>query len=196
MRMMEFQKPKAEEMDLTYLLKNRNEERKEAEEWEPAPIMNATYYDSACSKVLISVEGKYLGYLYLVDWNQSKPVEAIPIPKINTTFMKFDKFSDWLVIGFVNGMHQLRNKIDLRVWLQTNTHDKNYGLVRRTILNHERSCLLSAADDGSIFVYKLDEQGYVKAAKGEHPSNFVFKELEGTGITEGIFSEQIDLQVM
>ena len=174
MRMMEFQKPKAEEMDLTYLLKNRNEERKEAEEWEPAPIMNATYYDSACSKVLISVEGKYLGYLYLVDWNQPKPVEAI---------------------GFVNGMHQLRNKLDLRVWLQTNTHDKNYGLVRRTILNHERSCLLSAADDGSIFVYKLDEQGYVKAAKGEHPSNFVFKELEGTGITEGIFSEHIDLQV-
>lgn len=56
-------------MDLTYLLKHKNEERKEIEEWEPAPIMNATYYDNACSKVLITVEGKYLGYLYVVDWN-------------------------------------------------------------------------------------------------------------------------------
>lgn len=64
-KMMEFQKPKAEEMDLTYLLKHKNEERKE-EEWEPAPIINATYFDTSCTKVLISSEGKYSGYLYVV----------------------------------------------------------------------------------------------------------------------------------
>jgi len=91
-------------MDLTFLLKFKNDEKKEIEEWEPAPIMNATYYDSACTKVLVSVEGKYLGYLYVVDWNQPKPIEAIPLPKINTTYLKFDNYSDWLLIGFVNGM--------------------------------------------------------------------------------------------
>jgi hypothetical protein len=51
-------------MDLTYLLKHKNEERKE-EEWEPAPIINATYFDSSCTKVLFSSEGKYSGYLYI-----------------------------------------------------------------------------------------------------------------------------------
>lgn len=49
--MMEFQKPKTEEMDLTFLLKHKNDDKKEFEEWEPAPIMNATYYDNSCSKV-------------------------------------------------------------------------------------------------------------------------------------------------
>lgn len=85
---MEFQKPKAEEMDLTYLLKHKNEERKE-EEWEPAPIINATYFDTGCTKVLISSEGKYTGYLYVVQWEQDRPIEAFPSLKgINTSYMK------------------------------------------------------------------------------------------------------------
>lgn len=67
--MMEFQKPKAEEMDLTFLLKHKADDKKEMEEWPPAPIRSATYFDATCNKILISVEGSYQGYYYLVDWN-------------------------------------------------------------------------------------------------------------------------------
>jgi len=35
-------------MDLTFLLNQKNNEKKEFEEWEPAAIMNATYTDATC----------------------------------------------------------------------------------------------------------------------------------------------------
>ncbi len=44
-------------MDLTFLLKHKNDDKKEEIEWDSAPIMNCTYYDHACTKVLASVEG-------------------------------------------------------------------------------------------------------------------------------------------
>jgi hypothetical protein len=43
--------------------------------------MNICYYDSDCNKVLATVDGKYLGYLYLIDWTKDRPIDAIPCPK-------------------------------------------------------------------------------------------------------------------
>ena len=54
--MMEFQKPKTEEMELEFLLRrNKNEDKKEEVEWPPESIMNACYYDYSCSKVMATV---------------------------------------------------------------------------------------------------------------------------------------------
>lgn len=60
------------------------------EEWDPAPIMNATYYDSDSSKILCSVEGKYLGKYYIVDFNKERPIASIEAPKIKTSYLHYD----------------------------------------------------------------------------------------------------------
>ena len=70
-----------EEMDITFLLKKNKEEKKDDNEWEPLPILNLTYYDSECTKVLATVDGKYLGFLYLIDFTKERPIDAIPCPK-------------------------------------------------------------------------------------------------------------------
>lgn len=63
-RMLESQKPKTEEMELEFLLRrNRNDDKKEEVEWEPESIMNACYSDYSCSKIIATVQGKFLGRL-------------------------------------------------------------------------------------------------------------------------------------
>ena len=46
-------------------------------EWDPAPILNASYYDKECTKVLCAVDGNFLGNLYVVDFNRDRPVGAV-----------------------------------------------------------------------------------------------------------------------
>ena len=79
MRMMESQKPKKEEMDLEFLLRRNKDEKIPEVEWEPQSIMNVAYYNDECTKVIASVDGKYLGYLYVIDWNKDRPLEGFVI---------------------------------------------------------------------------------------------------------------------
>lgn len=73
-KMMESQKPNREELELELMLKKTKgievDESILDVQWEPAPILNAIYYDNQCSKVLCSVDGKYLGLYYIVDMNK------------------------------------------------------------------------------------------------------------------------------
>jgi len=140
--MMEFQKPKTEEMELEFLLKRKNDDKKEDVEWEPAPIMNCTYYNNDCTQVLATVEGKYIGYLYIIDFSQpfsqpmdNRPIDAIQAPKIATQYLNLVDYGDLLLIGFVDGSWQVRHKYDLKVWLQASAHDRDSGKVRRLCLN-------------------------------------------------------------
>jgi len=88
-------------MDLEFLLKRNKNEDKKDEEWEPAPILNASYFDNDCSKVICTVDGKYLGHLYIVDWGKDRPIEAIKIPKKKTTCMNWDMIErDNLLLGY------------------------------------------------------------------------------------------------
>jgi len=82
--MMESQKPKKEEMDLEFLLRRNKDEKIPEVEWEPAPILNLCYYDNDCNRVLVTADGKFLGNLYVVDWNKDRPVDAFYGPKIPT----------------------------------------------------------------------------------------------------------------
>ena len=70
-------------MELEFLLRrNKNEEKKEEVEWEPYSIMNVCYYDYSCSKIMATVQGKYMGWIYVIDWNKDRPIDAIPILKV------------------------------------------------------------------------------------------------------------------
>jgi len=54
--------------------------------------------------MLISVEGKYAGYLYLVSWNSDRPLEAYPAPKAPTNYLRFQNYEDYLLVGFADGV--------------------------------------------------------------------------------------------
>lgn len=71
-------------------------------EWDPAPILNATYFTDD-SKILIAVEGNYLGHLYVVDFNKERPVSSIEIPKWKTSYLSFNDSTDLIAIGYKNG---------------------------------------------------------------------------------------------
>lgn len=96
------------------------------------------------------------------------------------------------MVGFINGSYQLRHKYDLRAWLGLQTHDKDYGIVKKLALNYEKNFLLSASADGTLFVYKLDEEGFTKSSKGEVINDFLFKD-GANGVGEGSFSDEINL---
>lgn len=68
-------------MDLEFLLRRNKDEKIPEVEWDPAPILNVVYYDLDCTKVLASVDGKYLGYLYIIDFNKDRPIDALIAPK-------------------------------------------------------------------------------------------------------------------
>lgn len=76
------------------------------EEWEPAPILNAIYYNDFSSqneKVLASVDGRYLGYLYIIDLNQDRPIKSIQIAKVPCHIVKFIENDEILVCGYDDG---------------------------------------------------------------------------------------------
>ena len=64
--MMEFQKPKKDQMSIVkffiqeFLMKKKTDEKLDVE-WEPEPILNVIYYQKDQKRVLASVDGKYLG---------------------------------------------------------------------------------------------------------------------------------------
>jgi hypothetical protein len=65
-------------MELEFLLRrNKDLDKKEDVEWEPAAIMNCAYADTQCTRVYCTADDKFKGYIYLVDFNKDRPIEAL-----------------------------------------------------------------------------------------------------------------------
>jgi len=67
---------------LEFLLRRNKDEKIPEVEWDPAPIMNISYFDNECNRVICSVDGKFLGYLYVIDFNKDRPIDALIVPKL------------------------------------------------------------------------------------------------------------------
>ena len=72
-------------------------------EWDPAPILNAVYYDNECSKILCSVDGKFLGSYYIVDFAKERPVGYIEASKNKTSFLGVHEVLNLIFVGLRNG---------------------------------------------------------------------------------------------
>jgi len=44
-----------------------------------------------------------MGNLYIVDFNRERPLSAIEIPKLKTTYLNYSEATDLLFIGYRNG---------------------------------------------------------------------------------------------
>lgn len=69
----------------------------------------------------------------------------------------------------------------------------DYGRVRKVLLNYDKTAVLSVADDGTLYVYRIDYQGFITAARGVFIETFQMPELSN-GINSGTFNEEIPLE--
>lgn len=73
-----------------------------------------------------------------------------------TQFMQFQDGNDLLAIGFKNGSYQLRHRTDFKQYTLKESHDIDYGRVRRVLINFDKTAILSLAEDGTLYVNKID----------------------------------------
>jgi hypothetical protein len=169
MKMMESQKPNKEDRELELLLMKTKgvavDEMVVDIEWEPAPIINATYYTDS-SKILVSVEGNYLGYLYVVDFNKERPINCIEVPKWKTSYLHYSDATDIIFIGYKNGSWEMRHKYEPPNYLRKQCFDQNYGIVKKLAINIENTAVISASEDGTLLVHKIDHGTFMKGVKG------------------------------
>ncbi|CAD8122108.1 unnamed protein product [Paramecium sonneborni] len=183
-RMMESQKPKKEDLDLQFLMKLKDDKMPDVE-WDPASIMNVVYYGD---KVFCTAEGKYLGCCYIIDLNKDRPIEMIPVQKMQTFHLDYK--DDVLTIGYKNGQWDIRHKTDFSKQINKQSHDMDYGRVRKVSLTFDRTGVLSVSDDGTFYVYKLDFQSFLMQLSGNEVSDFQYSEFT-MGINSGTFAEEI-----
>lgn len=136
------------------------------EEWDPAPIMNASYYGPDCNRVLCTVEGNYLGRIYIVDFNKERPINSIEIPKLKTSYLNFSESSEIIFIGYRNGSWELRHKYEPSNYLRKQCFDQNTGIVKKIAMNIENTAVMSTSEDGTLLVHKFDHATFLKGAKG------------------------------
>jgi len=63
------------------------------------------------------------------------------------------------------------------------------------MLNHSKTAILSTADDGTMYCYKIDYDSYNKMAiTGDEPANFLYQPLT-LGISEHTFSVNLNFLI-
>ena len=107
--------------------------------------MNAVYYDNDCTKVLCSVDGKYLGNYYIVDFAKERPIGSIESTKTKTSYLGILESQNLIFVGLRNGTWELRSKLNPQNYLKKRCFDQDYGIVKKIAMNLENSALLSAS---------------------------------------------------
>ncbi len=162
------------------------------QEWDPAPILNATYYTDN-NRILCSVEGNYLGYLYVIDFNKERPINCIEIPKLKTSYLSYSETSDVIFIGYKNGSWEMRHKYEPNNYLRKLCFDQNIGIVRKLALNIDNTAVMSASQDGTLLVHKIDFSTFTKGVKGEYIDSVQISIPSVIlGISSANFSDKID----
>jgi len=85
------------------------EEEEEEEDWDPEPILACNYLNDGSGRFMVTSQGPYLGYLYICDFTQQRPLQAIEITKTSLcTLMHTSPSSEFLLLGYDNGEFQIR----------------------------------------------------------------------------------------
>lgn len=155
--------------------------------------MNASYYGPDCNRVICTVEGNYLGRIYIVDFNKERPINSIEIPKLKTSYLNFSELSEIIFIGYRNGSWELRHKYEPSNYLRKQCFDQNTGIVKKIAMNIENTAVLSTSEDGTLLVHKFDHATFLKGAKGEYIDSIQISiPTVLLGISSANFSDKID----
>jgi hypothetical protein len=67
------------------------------------------------------------------------------------------------------------------------------GKVRKVLLNHDKTCILSTSEDGTFYVNRIDYPTFVSAARGMFIERYDHPEVT-FGITSGTLNEELQLE--
>lgn len=87
----------------------------------------------------------------------------------------------------------MRHKYEPPNYLRKQCFDHNYGIVKKIAMNVENTAVMSASEDGTILVHKIDFPTFMKGVKGEY-----IEEVQISipsvilGISAANFAEKID----
>lgn len=114
--------------------------------------------------------------------------------KSPTSYLAFEE-QELLVLGMNDGSFQLRHKFNFERYMKKDAHDRDYGKVRKIAFNYDRNAIISAAEDGTLFVHQFDYQSLIKSAKSGEPVTVdaITVPTAINGINEVSFIEGIDL---
>ena len=151
----------------------KNKEEKLDVEWDPEPILNVIYYQSDEKRVLASVGGKFLGFLYVIDMNNERPLIGISMPKIPHRVLYWNE--DLLFMAADTGSYQVRHRSDLEKELRIDAHDVDTGQVMNVCMSSDKKALISAAFDGTIMVFAFDYTNCMQTFQGELFINYTVR---------------------
>lgn len=91
------------------------------------------------------MDGNFLGFFYVVDFNKERPINAIEVSKNRTSYLGFSESHDLIFTGYRNGTYEIRNKLNPTYYLKKISFDQDYGVVKKLAMNIENSVLLTAS---------------------------------------------------
>lgn len=79
--------------------------------------------------------------------------------------------------------------------MRKSAHDWDIGKVKKVLFNFEKNAIISAAEDGTLFVHRFDNQSLMKSAKMGEPVTVdaISAPTALHGVNEVSFIEGIDL---
>lgn len=162
--MMEFQKPKIDEKDLNFLMMEDNAERQEVE-WEPASVSAVIYLDEDEGKFLCASEGQYAGYYYICQFDQRRPIQAVPCTKDITRYFNIPRDSGLLISGTETGEVYIRPLNNMETFSVLKNHDQNTGRVVGALLNPSRTAIITAAEDATVITKAIDLEYFKEVSR-------------------------------
>mmetsp|Transcript_16248 Transcript_16248/g.13872 ORF Transcript_16248/g.13872 Transcript_16248/m.13872 type:complete len:351 (-) Transcript_16248:313-1365(-) len=154
-KMMEFQKPKLDEYEEFMLARKdpRLIKEKLEEEWDPAPVLACSYLDTEGSKFVCSAADKYLGYFYICNFDEDRPIQEIKVTPHPYRFFKFFDSYTILLGGHDHGSFVFKRKENWEPYLAKACHDRDYGRVRKVELSYDHKLILTASEDGTMCTF-------------------------------------------
>jgi hypothetical protein len=90
----------------------------------------------------------------------------------------------------------MRHKYEPSNYLRKYCFDQNYGIVRKLALNIENTAVISASEDGTLLVHKIDFNTFTRGVKGEYfDASQISIPSVILGISSANFSDKIDFGV-
>lgn len=153
-KMMLSQKPKKDMHSMAFMM---DEEVEEVEvEWDPASIISCIYLDEEEDKFICSVEGNFLGKLYICQFGQERPIGHLNCERDRINFMKMSHDGKYFVYGTETGDLCVRPVDFMETFLNVKLHDQDIGKITGFGFNHTNEMMITTSEDGTINVQVID----------------------------------------
>ena len=105
------------------------EEDEEEENWDPESITTCVYLEDGSGRVFVTSTGLYLGFYYLVDFAEERPLQSYPLAPSPCNISKISPSGDLLVHALDTGDINIRLLEKPEKFLNFHMHDASFGKI-------------------------------------------------------------------